>query len=179
MMSLVSKIPNPSPTLDSGASNSPGTRGKQSSRSDRSGTGKPVAKVVNEITALRQQNENTRSGIGKTVAKTINRLSETRMTHHNFSEIQCEPSRESFFECTTQIESPPRGHNSAYRRQHDDLVHLGRDYHENLRTTKNTDSEQVRALFNISQRLKSQKCNQRDSSDRMEHNTMDEIDFAS
>ena len=60
----------------------------QSYSSDRSSTGKPVAKSVNEITAstsqVWQQNENTRSGNGKPVAKTINRLSETRLTHHNF-----------------------------------------------------------------------------------------------
>ena len=32
-------------------------------------------------------------------------------------------------------------------------VHLGQDYEENLRTTKNTDFEQVKALFDISQSL--------------------------
>ena len=46
MMSLVSKIANRSPTLDLGASNSPGTFGLSSISSDRSGTGKPVAKGV-------------------------------------------------------------------------------------------------------------------------------------
>ena len=30
-------------------------------------------------------------------------------------------------------------------------VHLGQDYHENPRTTKNTDFDQVKALFGISQ----------------------------
>ena len=30
-------------------------------------------------------------------------------------------------------------------------VHLGRDYEENLRVTKNTDFEQVKALFDVSQ----------------------------
>ena len=32
-------------------------------------------------------------------------------------------------------------------------VHLGQEYEENLRTTKNTDFEQVKALFDISQSL--------------------------
>ena len=32
-------------------------------------------------------------------------------------------------------------------------VHLGQDYHENLRTSKNTDFEPVKALFEISQSL--------------------------
>ena len=32
-------------------------------------------------------------------------------------------------------------------------VHLGQDYQENLRTTKNTDFEKVKELFDISQKL--------------------------
>ena len=56
-------------------------------------------------------------------------------------------------------------------------VHLTQDYEANLRTTKNTDFEQVNALFDISQSLilnhKSEICGY-----RMEYKSMDEIDFA-
>ena len=59
-------------------------------------------------------------------------------------------------------------------------VHLGQDYQVDLRTTKNTDFEKVKHLFDNSQKLiLTQKneiygviCN------RIEYNSMDEHDFA-
>ena len=49
MMSLVSKIANRSPTLDSGARDSLGTLKKQSSSSDRTGIGKSVAETIEQV----------------------------------------------------------------------------------------------------------------------------------
>ena len=88
MMSLVSKIANRSPTVDSRASNRSGTLGTQSSSSDRTGIGKPVAKGLKENTGsssqVWHQDENTNARLENPGAETRNRLSDTKLTHHNF-----------------------------------------------------------------------------------------------
>ena len=59
MMSLVLKNANRSPTLGSGASNSPGTLGMQCQSSDRSSTGKPAARGVNDVNENRKREKQT------------------------------------------------------------------------------------------------------------------------
>ena len=122
-MSLVPKIAIRSPTLDSGASNSTGTVGKQSARSDRAGIRKPGAIGLNENTGsssqVWHQNEHTNTGTGKTVSETIN----TNLTHHDF-QISNVNHIESLFIFTTEIESPSRGRNAGHRSQCVDLENL-------------------------------------------------------
>ena len=72
MMRLVSKIAHRPLTLDSGASNSPSTLGMQSCSSDRSRTGKLVARGVKDVnenaapsSQVTHQSEHTRPDIGK------------------------------------------------------------------------------------------------------------------
>ena len=157
VMSLVSKNANRSPMVDSGVSNSPEILGMQWQSSHRSGTGKPVARDVtdvNENTAsssqVWHQNENTRSGIGKPFAKTLNRLSETKVT------------RESLFNCTREIQCSEGDAMLHIKVKWDDLGNLhvsndegGSSSRTRLRRksawTKNTDFEQVKALFDVSQ----------------------------
>ena len=78
MVSVGSKIENRSPTLNSGASYTPVNLGMQSQSSDRSGTGKLVARDAKDV------NRKHSSRDWEPVAKTFNRLGETRLAHHNF-----------------------------------------------------------------------------------------------
>ena len=119
-----------------------GTLGMQSYSSDRSGTGKPVARGVKDV------NENTAPS-----------SRERRLTHHLF--------RCSMFPISRK--SSPNVRQKLSRPEGDEMldvdgmswgifmpatvkaaVHLGQEYEEILRKTKNTDFEQVTALFDIS-----------------------------
>ena len=139
MMSLVSKNANRSPTLDSGASNSPVTLEMQCQSSYRSGTGKPVAKM-------------------------LHRLSETRLTHHNFEIFNVNHLEKVFSNVRQKLNRPERDEMKDVQGNGmiwgifmsatmTAAVHLGADFEERLRTSLNTDFEQAKTLFNISQSL--------------------------
>ena len=167
MVSLVSKNANRSPMQDSSVCSSSGSFGMQSQSSDRSGTGKPVArcvKVVNENTApssqVWHQNENTRSDFGKPVSKLLDRLSETRFPHHNFEIFNVEHLEKIFSSVRQRLSRPERDEvkdvdvlGNLHVSDNEAAVHLGPDYEEHLRTTKNIHFEQVKTLFDISQNV--------------------------
>ena len=74
---------------------------------------------------------------------------------HQLSDIQCWPSWESLFHMYERNWGLSRGRIAGHRRQCDcegGSTSWTR-YQENLRTTKNTDVEQVKTLFDISQKL--------------------------
>ena len=88
MMSLVSKAADQSPiALGSSAPYSPGTLKAQSSNSNLAGTGRPVARGLNENTASSSQvwysDVNPSSSAGKLVAETSRKPIGTQQSHHN------------------------------------------------------------------------------------------------
>ena len=103
------------------------------------------------------------SGIGKPVAKTIHILSDTKLTHHNFQISNVDHLEKVFSNVRQKLSRPPgdeifdvdvngmiwRIFMSATTKA---AVHLGQDFLENLRTTKNTYFKQVKTLFDISQK---------------------------
>ena len=140
----------------SGVSYSQENYGMQSPNSDRSG-----------ITSSQvwHQYENTRTGIGKPIAQIQNRLTETRLTHHNF-EIFNVPHLKKVFADVRQKLSRQEGDQMqdlevswiiwrmcvcrGRRRQRFISGWIART---NLFITKNTDFEQLKTLFDISQSL--------------------------
>ena len=88
MMSLVSKAADQSPiALGSSAPYSLGTLKAQSSNSNLAGTGRPVARGLNENTASSSQvwhsDVNPSSSAGKPVAETSRKPIGTQQSHHN------------------------------------------------------------------------------------------------
>ena len=167
MMSLVSKTADQSPTRGSSAP-SPGTLGAPSSFSDRTSTGRPVAEGWNENTALSSQvwhsDANTNTSMEKSVPETLNRVICTKLSHHNF-QISNVEHLERVVSNVRQKLCRPQGYKmlnidfnaiiwrlfmSATMKA---AVHLGQYYQENLRTTKNTDFEKDKTLFDTSQKL--------------------------
>ena len=161
MMSLVPKTANRSPTaLGSSASDSLGTLGAQSSSSDRTSMLKPVAEGLNENTASSSQ-------VWHSDANTIttNKTIDTKLFHHNFQISNVDHLKKVYSNVRLKL-SRPQGDEmldidvnamisgifaSATVKA---AVHLGQDYQENLRTTKNnTDFKKVQTLFDISQKL--------------------------
>ena len=138
----------------------------QCQSSDRSGKGIYVprdVKDVNENTASSSQVWHQR-GNTRSVGTSCDNV-ETSLVHHNFSRYSMMHHLERVFSNVRQKLSRPEGDEmldvevngmiwrifmSATRKA---AVHLGQDYEENLRKTKNTDFEQVKALFEISKIL--------------------------
>ena len=87
MMSLVSKTANQSPTaLGSSASNSQETLKAHSSNSDRTGSGRPVAKGLNANTSSSQvwhSDANTITSTERPVAETTKETIGSMLSHHN------------------------------------------------------------------------------------------------
>ena len=131
---------------------------------------KPEARVkgANKNTASRSQvwhrNEDTRSGIGKPSSKTLTdsvkqgrpitifRCPMLSISRKYFSNVRQKLSR---LEGDEMLDVEVNGmiwrlFMSATMKA---AVHLGQDYEENLRTTKNPDFEQVKHLFDVSQKL--------------------------
>ena len=98
--------------LDSSAS-SPEILGVPCQSSDRFSMGKPVARDVLDVNEnvvsspqLWHQKENTRFQHWQTSCEKRQTDSmKQRLIHHNVQNVQCQRSRESLFECTTDIES--------------------------------------------------------------------------
>ena len=152
-MSLASKTVKRSPTLGSSAS-SPMTLGDQNSNSDRSGMDKPSQKVSTKTQCLLLKcciRMKTRLKVGSTRGGNNKENHWYRVTH-------------SFPVLTILRKSIKNELRKLSRPQRDDMleininsmiwrifmsatanaaVHLGQDYQENIRTTKNTESQTV------------------------------------
>ena len=168
MWNLVSKIVNRSQIAPcTSASCSPRTPKAKSSNLDLTSTGKLVSRDSHENTAsssqVWQSDVHTTSRTEKLLAATTNNPIGTRLSHHNMTisrnyagyleKVQSNVRQK--FGCQAEDDMLENDVNIMIWRilmfaTMKAAVHLGQDYQENARTTKNTDFENITHLFDIS-----------------------------